>query len=503
MGCDLDIPMMMFELEGDVPLEPSRAKQTVAPVLVPVPVPAPASSSIIDYYSTQTPGHSARHVKSGGAKLGAFGSHLLAKPGRAGTSAAKADVKPATRDSGPGAGVTEAKADAKPTTRDFGPGVGGAESTSTKNKKEPKELIEEFLIKFRPKVVERKAQAEPEKKGAEHLSISSGETPPVTPPRKMQGPPGLGAREYPTLSPKIPSKLEVKTIALTNRMIVQKNMRNLFGQEFELVASTRVVADGACTPLVDAQHSGGSKVVRRSTSDTGVHTEGWHADGSRWAKSSSDSCLTTGDIRAKGKMQKGEMKKKADESGAEDVVGVPVSTNPELLASGQCSGGVSAEANVVEKKLDEMNQEAPAGDHGPDRDHCATVTMITTTTTTTTSRPPTSSRTSPQDPTGPAVRASNEDQGLKGSMSSADRATDVDQGLKSIPPGLSAASVQTYNSGRLLAPGGGKPHWDSSMDMSGQGNLSDPKRDLGESVEANNPADEVSGATGTRCGVPV
>ena len=32
---------------------------------------------------------------------------------------------------------------------------------------------------------------------------------------------------------------------------------------------------------------------------------------------------------------------------------------------------------------------------------------------------------------------------------------------------------------------------------------SDPKRDLGESVEANNPADEVSGATGTRCGVPV
>ena len=88
-------------------------------------------------------------------------------------------------------------------------------------------------------------------------------------------------------------------------------------------------------------------------------------------------------------------------------------------------------------------------------------------------------------------------------MSSADRATDVDQGLKLIPPGRSAASVQTYNSGRLLAPGGGKPHWDTSMNMSGQGDLSGLKRDRGESVEANNPADEVSGATGTRCGVPV
>jgi hypothetical protein len=42
-----------------------------------------------------------------------------------------------------------------------------------------------------------------------------------------------------------------------------------------------------------------------------------------------------------------------------------------------------------------------------------------------------------------------------------------------------------------------------STSMNGQVNLSGLKRDRGESVEANNPADEVSGATGTRCGVPV
>jgi len=274
-------------------------------------------------------------------------------------------------------------------------------------------------------------------------------------------------------------------------MIIQKNMRNLFGQEFDLVASIRVVVEGACSPHVDAQHSGGSRVVERATSDTGVHSEGWHTDGSRWAKSSSDSCLTTGDYRAKGKSKKCETKEmsaetrqKADEGVAED------GTNPELLASGQCLGGVSGEAIVVEEKCDEVNRD---GDHGPEMDHCATVTMITTTTTTTTSTP------SSQIPTGSAAPRP---QGLS-SMSSADRATVVDQGLKFIPPGRSAASVQTYNSGRLLAPGGGKPHWDMSTDMSGQVNLSDLKRDRGESVEANNPADEVSGATGTRCGVPV
>ena len=77
--------------------------------------------------------------------------------------------------------------------------------------------------------------------------------------------------------------------------------------------------------------------VGRATPHTGIHSEGWHADGSRWAKSSSDSCLTTGDNRAKGKKQKGEtkeksagMRQKADESVAEDGM------NLELLASGQC-----------------------------------------------------------------------------------------------------------------------------------------------------------------------
>ena len=54
----------------------------------------------------------------------------------------------------------------------------------------------------------------------------------------------------------------------------------------------------------------------------------------------------------------------------------------------------------------------------------------------------------------------------------------MDQGLKlKIPTGQSAASGQTYNSGRWLASGDGKPHWDSMR----QGNLSEPKQDLGES----------------------
>ena len=183
--------MMMFELEGDVPLERSKGKQTVAPVLVPVPVPAPASSSIIDYYSTQTPGQPARHVKSGAASLGALGSHLLAKPGRAGTSAAKADAKPELLASGQCSGVAKASAVKDPCrpTRASGPCVPAAEytgGTSTNKKKEPKELIEEYLIKFRPKVGEKKSPDEPKTKGAVHFSISSGETPPVTPPLKMR-----------------------------------------------------------------------------------------------------------------------------------------------------------------------------------------------------------------------------------------------------------------------------------------------------------------------------
>ncbi len=38
--------------------------------------------------------------------------------------------------------------------------------------------------------------------------ISSGETPPVTPPRKMLGPPGLEKREFLNLSPKVPPRHE-------------------------------------------------------------------------------------------------------------------------------------------------------------------------------------------------------------------------------------------------------------------------------------------------------
>ena len=39
------------------------------------------------------------------------------------------------------------------------------------------------------------------------------------------------------------------------------------------------------------------KVIGRATSDTGVHSEGWHPEGTRWAKSRSDSVLTTGNMK--------------------------------------------------------------------------------------------------------------------------------------------------------------------------------------------------------------
>ncbi len=97
-------------------------------------------------------------------------------------------------------------------------------------KKEPKEFIEDFLIRFRPKIITPKLDepqpqvpAAPQKKiGAEHFTFSSGETPPVTPPRKLQGPPGLETREYPNLSPKVPPRHEGKAIAQNNLSIVIK-----------------------------------------------------------------------------------------------------------------------------------------------------------------------------------------------------------------------------------------------------------------------------------------
>ena len=87
-------------------------------------------------------------------------------------------------------------------------------------------------------------------------------------------------------------------------MAIKRNMRCLFGQEFDtpdglrkLLASTSTntsigVDKSACNPHVGAKHQGGSKVRGRATSDTGVHSEGWRPDGSRWAKSASDSVLT-------------------------------------------------------------------------------------------------------------------------------------------------------------------------------------------------------------------
>ena len=57
---------------------------------------------------------------------------------------------------------------------------------------------------------------------------------------------------------------------------------------------------------------------------------------------------------------------------------------------------------------------------------------------------------------------------------------------------------QAYKSEELTS-GDVKPHSVSKR----QGDLQSLGHVRGESVEANNPADEVSGATGTRCGGPI
>ena len=51
----------------------------------------------------------------------------------------------------------------------------------------------------------------------------------------MPGPPGLGNREYPSLSSAVPPRHEEKTTAQNNlSTTVKRDMRYLFGQEFEV-----------------------------------------------------------------------------------------------------------------------------------------------------------------------------------------------------------------------------------------------------------------------------
>ena len=166
----------------------------------------------------------------------------------------------------------------------------GTPLNNEEKKKGAKERIEKFLTRFRPKTSDPEIEgptlevpSAPQKTGTEHFMISSGETPPVTPPGN---PPGLEKREYPKLSPTLPTRQEEKAIALNNRTIaIKRNMRCLFGQEFDTPAGLRAlfvststsineIGQSACIPHVDAKHQSGSKFKGRSTSDTGATSDG-------------------------------------------------------------------------------------------------------------------------------------------------------------------------------------------------------------------------------------
>ena len=79
-------------------------------------------------------------------------------------------------------------------------------------------------------------------------------------------------------------------------------MKYLYGQEFDLTSASSIivastgVAESACSPHVDAQHGDGPRIAGRASSDSAVPYDGWHHEGSRWAKakSKSDSGLITG-----------------------------------------------------------------------------------------------------------------------------------------------------------------------------------------------------------------
>ena len=75
-----------------------------------------------------------------------------------------------------------------------------------------------------PQTPARKRMLKPE---AQHFTVG---TPEEGNAKTPTSPPGLGTREYPTLSPTVPLRHEEKEIALNNTRKIKKNMRYLFGQ---------------------------------------------------------------------------------------------------------------------------------------------------------------------------------------------------------------------------------------------------------------------------------
>ncbi len=218
-SCDLDIPMMVVLDAGDVPQasvydHSYRISASEVPV---ISTSVPESEYPQDWMKEKVKNIIEKNVKAHDKPANQSPRLASLRP--------KADVKP-TRDSSPGGG-SEAEAAASVTT-------------------DPKEVLKRFVTRFGPAL-------KPEVK---HFSLG---TPPISPPREVTSPPGLGTREYPILSPKVPPRHEEKVIAQSNRnSTIKRNMRSIFGQEFALTSSV-IVAEAAVKPTRDSCPGGESK----------------------------------------------------------------------------------------------------------------------------------------------------------------------------------------------------------------------------------------------------
>ena len=212
----------------------------------------------------------------------------------------------------------------------------------------------------------------------------------------------------------MPLKKEEKVIAQQNRTVtIKKNMRCLFGQEFDIASASSISAvstggaKSACDPPVDAQHQSGSRKVGRASSDTAVHYDGWQPDGSRWSKTGgdptrasgpcevptrvgSDSGITTGKGEKDGKDEKvspQEMRAMAQaKKMSKNEKGQMSEAKQELMKSKWNDDWVETEG-FWSASPPRTKREASGENHGQ-ADHCATTTTIQTRTTTTTTQTP-------------------------------------------------------------------------------------------------------------------
>ena len=143
--CDLDIPMMMFDDAGDVPIEPSKKERSGVPVLVSVPAPV-----LVPEYSNFEPEYPQEWMKIAMDKVTKKNLKAHGQPARHTAREATA-LRSVTREP-------------QVTSLQSVPGNAGAGSSqlpvetgtplnSEEKKQGRKELIEEFLTSSGPKLM--------------------------------------------------------------------------------------------------------------------------------------------------------------------------------------------------------------------------------------------------------------------------------------------------------------------------------------------------------------